>query len=131
MLWSLLEFTVSLGVITGLFALIFRFVPDAEISWKDVWVGAAITSLFFGVGKALIGLYLGRAAVGSPYGAAGSLVVLVVWVYYSSQILLFGAEFTCVYANDRGPHEKLDKPLNELEPQGTQSISVPSTAASS
>ena len=101
-LWSAVNFAVSLGVVTLLFALIFKLVPDAKIAWRDVWVGAAITSLLFALGKALIGLYLGRAAVGSAYGAAGSLVVLVVWVYYSSQILLLGAEFTRVYSDHHG-----------------------------
>ena len=93
---------ISFAVITALFALIYKLVPDASVAWKDVWVGAAITALLFVIGKSLIGLYLGRTAVGSAYGAAGSLVVLVVWIYYSSQILLLGAEFTRVYADHHG-----------------------------
>jgi membrane protein len=93
---------VSLVVITLLFALLFRFLPDAEIAWKDVWLGAAITALLFEVGKFLIGLYLGHSGVASAYGAAGSLAVLLVWLYYSGQIFLFGAEFTKVYANRFG-----------------------------
>lgn len=93
---------VSLAVITLLFAMIFRLLPDAKIAWKDVWAGAALTALMFTVGKFGIGEYLGRASVGSSYGAAGSLVVLILWVYYSSQILLFGAEFTQVYARQTG-----------------------------
>jgi membrane protein len=93
---------VSFVVITLLFAMIYRFLPDAEIAWKDVWLGAVITSILFLLGKFLIGLYLGHSSVGSVYGAAGSLAVLLVWLYYSSQIFLFGAEFTKVYANTSG-----------------------------
>jgi membrane protein len=93
---------VSLAVITTLFAMIFKFLPDAEIAWSDVWVGAVTTALLFIVGKFAIGLYLGRAGIGSAYGAACSFVVLLVWVYYSAQILLFGAELAQVYADRRG-----------------------------
>jgi membrane protein len=93
---------VSATIITLLFALIFKLLPDAKIAWRDVWVGAAMTMVVFLVGKAMIGAYLGRSSFGSAYGAAGSLVVLVVWVYYSSQIVYFGAEFTQVYANRYG-----------------------------
>ena len=97
-----LNFVISFVVITGSFALIFKLLPDVRIAWRDVWVGAAVTSLFFTVGKFLIGLYLGKSAVASAYGAAGSLVIIVVWVYYSAQILLFGAEFTKVWTKRRG-----------------------------
>ncbi|WP_447602847.1 YihY/virulence factor BrkB family protein [Nitrospira sp. Nam80] len=97
-----LNFVISFGVITLLFAMMFKLLPDARIAWNDVWVGAAITALLFTIGKLLIGLYLGKSDVGSAYGAAGSLVILLVWVYYSAQILLFGAEFTQVYANTSG-----------------------------
>jgi len=96
------NFIVSFGIITALFAMIFKLLPDAKIAWRDVWVGAAITSLLFTIGKFAIGMYLGKSDVGSAYGAAGSLVILLVWVYYSSQILLYGAEFTAVYANQYG-----------------------------
>jgi membrane protein len=96
------EFVISLAVITGLFALMFKVLPDAKVAWHDVWVGAALTALLFTIGKFAIGLYLGKSDVGSAYGAAGSLVIVLVWVYYSSQILLFGAEFTQVYANRVG-----------------------------
>jgi len=96
-----INFVVSLAGIAFAFALIFKYVPDAEIAWKDVWVGAIATAFFFTLGKFLIGLYLGKAAVGSAYGAAGSIVVLIVWVYYSSMIFLFGAEFTRVIQFDR------------------------------
>jgi membrane protein len=96
------NFAISFGVITLLFAMIFKFLPDAHVAWRDVWIGAGLTSLLFTIGKFLIGMYLGKADVGSAYGAAGSLVILLVWVYYSGQILLFGAEFTAVYANRYG-----------------------------
>ena len=93
---------VSFAVISLLFAMIYRFLPDAKIAWRDVWLGAAITALLFVLGKWLIGLYLGHASVGSAYGAAGSLAVLLVWLYYSAQIFLYGAEFTKAYANRFG-----------------------------
>lgn len=99
---QILTFVISFGVITLLFAMIYKVLPDAEIAWGDVWLGAAVTALLFTIGKELIGLYLGRAAVGSTYGAAGSLVIILLWVFYSAQILFFGAEFTQVYANRFG-----------------------------
>lgn len=105
-LWTALNFVLSLGLITLLFALIFKVVPDAEIRWRDVWVGALVTALLFTVGKLLIGLYLGRSSLVSSYGAAGSIVALVVWVYYSSQIVFLGAEFTQVYARRFGSRIK-------------------------
>lgn len=101
-LWSTLNFFISFGVITLLFALIYRVLPDAEIAWGDVWIGSIITALLFTIGKSLIGLYLGHSSIGSTYGAAGSFVVLLLWVNYSAQILFFGAEFTQVYANKYG-----------------------------
>ncbi|MDX1963570.1 MAG: YihY/virulence factor BrkB family protein [Pirellulales bacterium] len=101
-LWWVLNFFISFGVVTLLFAMIYKYVPDAEIRWNDVWVGAILTALLFTIGKTLIGLYLGSAGVGSAYGAAGSLVVLLVWIYYSAQILFFGAEFTHIYAQNYG-----------------------------
>ena len=93
---------ISFGVITLLFAMIFKILPDAEIRWNDVWIGAAVTSLLFTIGKFVLGLYLGKSSAGSAYGAAGSLIVVLLWVYYSAQILFFGAEFTQVYANTYG-----------------------------
>lgn len=96
-----INFAVSLAGIAFLFALIFKYVPERKIAWKDVWVGAITAAFFFTLGKYLIGLYLGKAAVGSAYGAAGSLIVVIVWVYYSSMIFLFGAEFTHVLEYDR------------------------------
>src|SRR6266550_338361 len=94
------------GVVILLFAMIFKFLPDAQIQWRDVWIGAVMTAIFFGVGKWLLGLYLGSGAAGSAYGPASSLITLLLWVYYSSQILLFGAEFTQVYADRAGREVK-------------------------
>ena len=88
----------DLAVVLLLFAIIFKFLPDAKIQWRDVWIGAAITAIFFAIGKWALGLYLGSGSAASAYGAASSLITLLLWVYYSSQILLFGAEFTQVYA---------------------------------
>ena len=85
-----------------LFGMIFKLLPDVYVAWRDVWLGAALTSLLFTLGKVAIGLYLGRTTIGSAYGAAGSLVVVLLWVYYSAQILFFGAEFTKVWALRRG-----------------------------
>ena len=88
----------DLAIVIVLFAMIFKFLPDVKIQWRDVWIGAVMTAILFGIGKWLLGFYLGSGAAGSAYGAASSLITLLLWVYYSSQILLFGAEFTQVYA---------------------------------
>ncbi len=96
-----INFVVSFAGISALFALIFKYVPEARIEWIDVWEGAIATALLFTIGKSLMGLYLGKAAVGSAYGAAGSLIVVIVWVYYSAMIFFFGAEFAHVRATDR------------------------------
>lgn len=92
----------SFIVISILFAALYKFLPDITIEWRDVWVGAAVTSLLFSVGKLLIGLYLGKTSVANTYGAAGSLVIVLVWVYYSAQVFFLGAEFTCAYAHRHG-----------------------------
>jgi membrane protein len=102
LLSRVLELAVSLLVLTFVFALFFKYVPDAEISWRDVWLGGLLTAVLFTLGKTAIGVYLGRASVGSAYGAAGSMVVLLVWVYYSALILFFGAEFTQAWATRHG-----------------------------
>ena len=96
-----LEFFVSLVGITVLFALLYRLIPDAEIAWRDVWPGAVVTSLLFAVGKLAISFYVGHSSFSSTYGAVGSLVVVLLWVYYSAQIMLFGAELTNVYTTSR------------------------------
>lgn len=106
---QILNTVVSFVVITLLFGMIYKVLPDVKIAWKDVWVGASITALLFTLGKFLIGLYLGNSSVASAYGAAGSFVVLLLWIYYSAQILLFGAEFTQVYANRFGDRITPDK----------------------
>jgi membrane protein len=100
-----INFVVSLAGVTVLFALIFRYVPEIKIPWRQIWIGATVTALLFTIGKLLIGLYLGKAAVGSAYGAAGSLVVVIVWVYYSAMIFFFGAEFTHVLDAGRPKRE--------------------------
>jgi membrane protein len=117
-LLQIVNLVISIGVITVLFALIFKFLPDAEIAWRDVWLGAFFTSVLFSLGKFLIGLYLGNSAVASSFGAAGSLVLLLIWFYYSAQILLFGAEFTQVYANQLG---------SKIVPEGQEAAAQPTT----
>lgn len=97
-----LDLGLSLLVVTMLFALVFKVLPDVRLRWRDVWLGAGVTALLFTIGKSLIGLYLGRAGRTSVYGAAGSLVLVLLWVYYSSQILFLGAEFTEVYSRRWG-----------------------------
>jgi membrane protein len=97
-----LNFVISLGIITTLFAMIFKFLPDLKIAWRDVWLGGFITAALFNAGKYAIGIYIGRSSISSVYGAMGSLLVVLVWVYYSAQILFFGAQFTCIYANRFG-----------------------------
>src|SRR5579883_883796 len=99
---QILNFVVSFGFITLLFAAIYKFLPDVSVNWKDLWVGAATTALLFNIGKFIIGFYLGSSSASSTYGAAGSLVVILLWVFYSAQIILFGAEFTQVFAKSRG-----------------------------
>lgn len=101
-LLHVLNFGVSFGVITLLFAAMFKIVPDAEVAWRDVWVGALVTGLLFMIGKSAIGFYLGRSNPGEVFGAAGSLAILLVWIYYASMIVFFGAEFTQSWAEHRG-----------------------------
>ena len=98
----LLDVIISFGFVTFLFAMIYKFLPDVEIQWKDVWVGAALTSILFTIGKFLIGFYLGTSSVTSVYGAAGSLITILLWVYYSALIFFWGAEFTQVYSSHYG-----------------------------
>ncbi len=107
-LLGVLNFAVSIGIFTLLFAMIYKIMPRARISWHDVWTGATVTALLFTIGKLLIGLYLGKSSLASGFGAAGSIVVLLAWVYYSAQIFLFGAEYTWVFANRLG--SRVQKP---------------------
>jgi membrane protein len=106
---------VTFVIVTLLFALLYKLVPDVRIEWRDVWLGAAVTSLLFSVGKFAIGLYLGRASIGSAYGAAGSLVVFIIWVYYSAQIFFLGAEFTRMFAERHGSRAR--RPIETLRPR--------------
>jgi len=120
-LWMAVNAGVTLCIETGLFALMFKILPDAPVRWADVWVGAFCTAVLFELGKLLVGLYLGQAGLASAYGAAGSFVVVLVWVYYSAQILFFGAELTQVIARRRGhtaptSAESALAPSNSCEP---------------
>ena len=122
-IWENLDSVVSLGLITFLFGLMFKYVPDIKIKWKDIWVGATITSLLFSFGKFLLGWYLKKASLGSAYGAAGSLIVFLAWVYYSTQIVLLGAEFTKVYTRMYGSKvrpKKHSQIVSEVPNQSSQ-----------
>jgi len=110
------DLAVSLGLITVMFAMVYRVLPEVRIAWKDVWIGAFVTAILFNVGRIGIGLYLGRSSVGSVFGAAGSLVVILVWIYYSASIFLLGAEFTHVYASKWGSQKEATDP--GFEPPG-------------
>jgi membrane protein len=99
--WTI-HLVLDISIVTLLFAMIFKFLPDARLSWRDVRLGAALTAALFLVGKYALSLYLGSGAAGSAYGAAGSLITMLIWIYYAAQIVLFGAEFTRVYAQERG-----------------------------
>lgn len=121
---------ISFVVVVILFALIFKVLPDVKIAWRDVWVGAALTTLLFMLGKGLIGLYLGRSGVASAYGAAGSLVALLIWVYYSAQILFFGAEFTKVYANRYGARIVPDSNAEPLTAEARAHQGIPKSTPS-
>jgi membrane protein len=123
----LLDIVVSFAFVTLLFAMIYKFVPDVQIQWKDVWIGAALTSILFTIGKFVIGLYLGTSGVTSAYGAAGSLITVLLWVYYSSLIFLLGAEFTQGYASAYGsgvvpaPHAERSPALRDRKSYPPQS----------
>jgi membrane protein len=103
-LFQTLNTVMAFGFITLLFALMFKYLPDVKIAWRDVWPGAIGTSALFSLGKIVIGLYLGKQDYDSTFGAASSLIAVLVWVYYLSQILFLGAEFTKIYARHRGVH---------------------------
>jgi len=117
--WSGVNVLASVVVTTGLFALLYRFLPDLPLRWRDVTTGAFVTAVLFTIGQQLIGLYLGQSSVSSSYGAAGSVMILLLWVYYSCQILLFGAEFTRVYALRHGANARPESYANtDMESQG-------------
>jgi len=117
--WSGVNVLASVVVTTGLFALLYRFLPDLPLRWRDVTTGAFVTAILFTIGQQLIGLYLGQSSVSSSYGAAGSVMILLLWVYYSCQILLFGAEFTRVYALRHGANARPESYANtDMESQG-------------
>ncbi|MFO0968910.1 MAG: YihY/virulence factor BrkB family protein [Gemmataceae bacterium] len=122
-LWHALNALISLGLVTLLFAMMYRVLPDVPLRWRDVWVGAAVTALLFTVGKTLIGLYLGRAGTTSAFGAAGSFVVILLWVYYSAQIMLFGAELTHLWSVRRGQRpDQRERTATSSEPLSRASL---------
>jgi membrane protein len=123
---QLINFAVGFALMTGMFAMIYKLMPRVKIAWRDVWTGAAVTSLLFAIGKLLIGLYLGKSGVTSAFGAAGSLVLVMVWVYYSAQIFLLGAEFTWVYAHCYGSR-KNTAVSREIDPESPGPAPHPST----
>lgn len=125
LLLQILSHVISFAVTAALFALIFKIVPDVEVAWKDVWIGAVVTAALFEVGKFAIGYYLGNSAPASTYGAAGSLVVILLWVYYSAQILFFGAEFTQVYANKLGSRIVADEDAVALSEEARTEQGIP------
>lgn len=135
---QLINFVLSFGIITLLFATMYKVLPDAQIKWRDVWIGAAFTALLFTIGKTLLGIYIGNSGALSTYGAAGSLIIILLWIFYSAQILLFGAEFTQVYAMRYGSKIKPSEDAvavtaeiraNEgLKQTGKATESVPKTA---
>jgi membrane protein len=104
-----LDVVVNFALLTLVFALIYKMIPRVHVAWRDVWIGAGVTAALFAIGKFLIGLYLGKSDAASAFGAAGSLVLVMLWVYYSAQIFLFGAEFTWVYANTFGSRREVAK----------------------
>jgi membrane protein len=127
--WQVVNFGVSLGVITVVFALLYRFLPDTAIPWRDVWVGAAITALLFVISKTLIGLYLGHSSIGSSYGPAGAIVLILVWVYYAALVFLFGAEFTEVYAHRHGSRAAAPSAEGQPRPRPLRQPAVPRATA--
>jgi membrane protein len=133
LLANLVNFVLSFFLTTAVFAMIYKIMPRVKINWHDVWIGAAVTALLFTVGKFLIGLYIGKSGVSSGFGAAGSLVVVLVWVYYSAQIFLVGAEFTWAYAHTFGSRKGQSAPTAAVadlrEHAGTKATSTPPRSA--
>jgi membrane protein len=124
-LWRAINLFISIGVITLIFAAIYKVLPDVEVKWQDVWIGALVTSLLFNLGKYLISLYLSQSTVNSTFGAAGSLAVLLIWVYYSAQIVFFGAEFTQVYARRYGSRIQPDEDAIRLTEAARAAQGIP------
>ncbi|MBS1153656.1 MAG: ribonuclease [Myxococcaceae bacterium] len=129
--WQPANFVFSFGVVTVLFAMIYKLLPDLQIAWRDVWLGAGVTAGLFNIGKFLIGLYLGKSSVASSYGAAGSFAVLLLWIYYSTMVLFLGAEFTRVYATTFGslkahPPREPKRPGSPEQPPGLPIGATPS-----
>jgi membrane protein len=131
--FQVLGFVLDLGLTTLLFAMLYKFLPDVKLEWRDVWAGALATAVLFTIGKFALGAYIGRGAVGSAYGAAGSLAIVLIWVYYSAQILLFGAELTQVYARQRGswvePKENAESHRPEEQPAAAMAAPAASASA--
>jgi membrane protein len=125
-----LNFVLSFAFVTVTFAMIYKLMPRVRIGWRDVWIGAAVTALLFAIGKSLIGLYLGRSSFASGFGAAGSLVVLLLWMYYSAQIFLLGAEFTRVYASTFGSLRDRSPPGAGASPRSAAAAGSPSVERS-
>jgi len=133
MLFTIVNWVVEIALITLLFALMFKYLPDTDVAWHDVWTGALATSVLFVVGQSLIALYLGKAGTASAYGAAGSILVLLVWIYYSSMILLLGAEFTRVFSETHGsragaatsPGERVETVRADVPPVTEATLSQP------
>lgn len=122
--WQVVNFVVAFTVVTVLFAMILKLLPDTPVEWRDVWFGAAITAALFNIGKLLIGLYIGKSAIASSYGAAGSLAVLLVWVYYSANILLLGAELTHAFSTVVGSKRGISQ-HTEVVPSQATSQAIP------
>ena len=125
----LLDLLSSFGIVTLLFAMIYKLIPRVSIRWHDVWIGAAVTAALFAVGKFLIGLYIGKSSLASAFGAAGSLAVMMVWVYYSAQIFLLGAEFTWVYAHAYGSYRDEARPAPAIRRSMAPPAATPSASA--
>jgi len=128
--WHLVNIAVSFGAVTILFAAMYKILPDTPVEWRDVWLGAAVTSLLFSLGKLGIALYLGKTSAASSYGAAGSVAIVLIWVYYSAQILFFGAEFTQVYAKYRRQRESVQR-APERSPSPSRWLPTPPSSGAS
>jgi membrane protein len=132
MVAGVFNFIFSFLLTTGMFAMIYKIMPRANIRWNEVWIGAAITAALFTVGKWLIGIYIGKSAIANGYGAAGSILALLIWVYYSAQIFLMGAEFTWAYSHIFGSRKGKDTPQDlakALSESGAKSLEPDSQVA--